>query len=256
MPYFGLGLHVLVAIFFAIHAIRTGREMYWLMILFAFPLLGSVVYFFAIYLPGTRIQYDVRKATVAAVKSLDPGKELREAQKTFEFTPTAQNQMRLARAYLEAGDTNKAVEHFNACLKGPFANDPEICFGAAHARLLNGGAASAIELIQVIISKTPDFRPAEVSLLLARAYALQGKVEEARKEFVSNINRFGGFEAQAEYVIWLLSIGDKEAATVHYRKMEHTMKHWTKHTRSINRALVKRVEASFAANQETHGEVK
>ena len=43
MPIFGLGLHILIAIFFAIHAIRTGREMYWLLILFMFPLLGSIV---------------------------------------------------------------------------------------------------------------------------------------------------------------------------------------------------------------------
>mgnify|MGYP002140441361 CR=1 FL=1 len=47
---FGVGLHILAAIFFAIHAVRRGRELYWLLILFMFPLFGSVVYFFAIYL--------------------------------------------------------------------------------------------------------------------------------------------------------------------------------------------------------------
>ena len=35
---FGIGLHVLVAIFFAVHAVKRGRELYWLLILFMFPL--------------------------------------------------------------------------------------------------------------------------------------------------------------------------------------------------------------------------
>ena len=33
MYIFGIGIHVLVAIFFAIHVIRSGQQMYWLMIL-------------------------------------------------------------------------------------------------------------------------------------------------------------------------------------------------------------------------------
>ena len=49
MPFVGLGLHLVVALFFAVHAVRTGREMYWLVILFSFPLLGSIAYF----LPST-----------------------------------------------------------------------------------------------------------------------------------------------------------------------------------------------------------
>ncbi|UUZ49232.1 hypothetical protein LP420_01965 [Massilia sp. B-10] len=57
-----MGLHILVALFFAIHAIRNGREMYWLLILFSFPLLGSVVYFFAIYMPTTRLEHNIGKA--------------------------------------------------------------------------------------------------------------------------------------------------------------------------------------------------
>ena len=54
MPFLGIGFHVLIALYFAVHAIRTGQNLFWLMILFAFPLLGSIVYLFAIYLPELR----------------------------------------------------------------------------------------------------------------------------------------------------------------------------------------------------------
>lgn len=250
MAIFGIGIHVLIALFFAIHAMRSGQQMYWLMILFMFPLLGSIVYFFAIYLPGSRLHYDLRKATVVAVKNLDPGRELRDAEQAFDLTPTAQNQMHLASALLEAGDTNKAVLHYNAILNGPFANDPEICFGAAKARLLNGAGDSAIELIQKIRKINADFRAEEVTLFLAKAYASVGKTPDARHEFVAVINRFNGFEAQAEYAMWAMSIGDEDAAIVQYKKIQQTMKHWNKHTRYMNADMVKRLNAVFAAYAE------
>lgn len=42
MTIFGIGLHILIALFFAIHAVRTGRELDWLFILFRLPLLGAI----------------------------------------------------------------------------------------------------------------------------------------------------------------------------------------------------------------------
>jgi hypothetical protein len=47
MPIAGLGLHVVIALICAIHAVRSGQPLYWLFVLFAFALLGSAVYFFA-----------------------------------------------------------------------------------------------------------------------------------------------------------------------------------------------------------------
>ncbi|MEQ1514983.1 MAG: hypothetical protein ABL931_00670, partial [Usitatibacteraceae bacterium] len=135
MPYVGLGLHFLVAIFFAVHVIRKGRQMYWLIILFSFPLLGSLVYFLVEFLPASKVDRGFKSAANVVVKALDPGREMRAAKEAFELTPTAQNQIRLANALLEAGETVKAVEQFDQCLKGPFAKDPEIGFSAARAKL-------------------------------------------------------------------------------------------------------------------------
>ena len=56
MPFAGLGLHLLVAVFLAVHALRSGQNMYWLIILFSFPLLGSIVYVLVVYLPNSRLE--------------------------------------------------------------------------------------------------------------------------------------------------------------------------------------------------------
>jgi len=247
MPFVGIGIHVLVALFFAVHAVRTGRDIYWLMILFFFPLLGSIVYFLAVYLPDSRLQQSVRKATSAAVKSLDPGKALREAQQAFDLTPTAQNQMRLASALLDAGATDQAAQHYEACLKGPFATDPDIRFGAAKARLHNGQGAAAIELLEAIRNQNPDYRAEHVSLLLAQAKAVENRHDEARTEFSKAIARFGSLETRAEYAIWALGIGDVKTAHDQYKEVAHAMRHWNKHTRSLNKPLVQRLDAAFAA---------
>lgn len=37
MPIAGLGLHFIIALVCAVHAIRSQQPMYWLFILFAFP---------------------------------------------------------------------------------------------------------------------------------------------------------------------------------------------------------------------------
>ena len=245
MPVIGLGLHVIAALFFAIHAIRTGRDMYWLIILFLFPLFGSIVYFLAVYLPDSRLERTVRKTVSAAAKSLDPGRELREAQLAYELTPTAQNQMRLAAALLDAGETARAAQYYESCLEGPFATDPEIRLGAAKARL-QCGHSEAIELLQAIREEDPKFRAEQVSLLLAQAYGHASRMDDARAEFTNAVTRFGSFEVRAEFVLWSLSVGDSPSAQAHYQEILRSVKHWTKHVHSLNKSTLVRLEAAFA----------
>ena len=79
MHFFGIGLHVVVAVLFAIHAVRTNQPLYWLFILFLFPLLGSLVYGIAIWLPEMRQHRGVRKVGNNVRRLFDPSRELREA---------------------------------------------------------------------------------------------------------------------------------------------------------------------------------
>ena len=98
-------LDIAIAIFFAVHAVRSGRQMYWILILILFPFLGSVVYFFAEYLPEIRHSTVARKSTRVVKSIVDPNRELREARLAFERTPTVDNRSRLAEALLARGDS-------------------------------------------------------------------------------------------------------------------------------------------------------
>jgi hypothetical protein len=244
MPFIGLGLHVLIALFFAVHALRSGQQMYWLIILFSFPLLGSITYFFAVYLPNSRLEHGARKIVAVAAKSLDPTRELREARAAFDYTPTAQNQMRLALAQLEGGFADEAAINYEACLKGPFASDPEIKLCAARAFVDSGRYSQAVLHLEEIRVANTNFRAEQLSLLMARALAGAGRDEEAKSEFELAVSRFDNFEVKAEYAIWANASGDSATAARLQSEIEQTMKHWSKHTRDFNMPLIRRLNAA------------
>ena len=246
MPFLGIGVHVLIALFFAVHAIRSGQSMYWIFVLFSFPLLGSIVYFLAIYLPNSRIQHGARKVVAAAARTLDPTRELREAKAAFEYTPTAQNQMRLALAQLEAGAAEEAAANYEACLQGPFAADREIRFCAARAFVESGRYDSAIAHLEELRKGDANFRAEQVGILMARALAGAGRNQDAKAEFEAVASRSATFAVQAEYAIWTMNSGDNATAAKLYAELQKTMTHWNKAAHELNRPLVQRLNAAKA----------
>lgn len=245
MPFVGLGLHTLIALFFAIHAVRSGQQLYWLIVLFSFPLLGSAAYFFVIYLPNSRLERGVRQAVSAAARTLDPGKEVREARALFDYTPTVQNQMRLACALLNAGQPDEAVKNYAACLKGPFASDLEMRLGAAKAYLACAQPAQALEHLGFIRQTDPNFRAEQLALLMAQALAAAGRQQEAGAEFESARDRFGSFECRAEYAIWAATTGQQTLAAQLHSEVQQSMARWNRQTKELNADLLQRFKAAF-----------
>lgn len=246
MAFAGVGLHVIIALFFAVHAVRTGQNNYWLFILLAFPFLGSVVYAIAIYLPNSRLERGARQLVRQAAKSLDPTRELRDAQAAFDYSATAQNEIRLAQALLEASQPRQALQHFEASMKGPFANDLEIRWGAARAALDAEQPQTALQHLKVIAQTDINYRADEVGLLIAKAYAAQGDNAMARQSFEFLRERSGSFEVLGEYAIWCTESGDWGTARRLQGELEKAQTHWSSHQRTLNRELLQRIQSAFA----------
>jgi hypothetical protein len=247
MPFLGLGLHVFIALFCAIHAVRTGQPLYWLIILFSFPLLGSLVYFLVIYLPNSRLERGAVQVVSAAAKALDPGKAVRVAQAEFEATPTAHNQMKLAAALLEAGAAEEAAQHYVAALKGPFAADPDIRFGAAKSLVECRQFEQALLHLEALVSACPGHRSEAVALLLARTHAGLGRGAEARATFERAVEQYGTFEAYAEYAIWAFSTGDAALAARLQTQIDAITGRWNKMNRELNDVPLRRLKAAQQA---------
>lgn len=252
MPFIGLGLHVIIALFFAVHVVRSRQNMYWLFVLFSFPLLGSLVYFLVVYWPSNqRMQRHGQKLLSAANNIIDPGREMRQAQEAFDYTPTAQNRMRLAAAQLAAGQSQAAAENYSACLQGPFANDPEIRLGAAQAYIESGQAQRAMEHLQFLQQERPAYQAESVGILQARAWAGLGEDGQARAAFEDLLARFGSFDVHAEYAIWAAQCGDSATAERLRQAIEKITQRWTSAQRELNAAMMRRLMHAYRQMEES-----
>jgi hypothetical protein len=202
MPFLGIGLYLIIAIFFAIHAIKTGQQLYWLIVLFTFPLLGSVVYFFAIYLLNSKLERKAMKTFHSAVQSLDPGRELREATAAFEYSNTAQNRLRLADALAHSGDAQAAAVHYEACLSGVFADDLHIKQSTALAYLNIANYDKALHYAQAVRQQDKGFNADVIGNMIARAYAGKGQTAQAYAEFAHLEKMHRSVENMVDYALY------------------------------------------------------
>ena len=251
MPIVGFGLYFALALFCAVHVVRSGQPLYWLMILFGFPILGSVVYLLAVYLPSSRLQRGARKVVSAAARVMDPQRDVRAARAAFEDTPTAQNQMQLAAALLATGDAPAAAQAYEQCLAGPFAGDAEIRFGAACAFVECERYADALRLLEPLQAEHPGHRAEPVALLTARALAGTGRHAEARAAFAAAEERFGTYEAKAEYAVWAYAVGERATSARLQAEADRIAARWNALARELNAPALRRLQAARAAARQS-----
>ncbi len=234
MPYFGLGLHVIIALFFAIHAVRSGRQMYWLLILFSFPLLGSVVYFFAEYLPELRFNRTARGAAQAVKSFVDPDREMREAQRAYDQVPTVAHRIRLAQALLGKGNAPGAAAQFRECAQGAFANDPDVLTSLAEAEFACGNAPAAAAALKTLFEHHAVRNIGAAALLNARVLSVADPVN-AEAAFHHAVLTGNGPEPLIRYGQWLQNKGRNADAGRLYAQVIKDAAHWPSHTKSLQK---------------------
>jgi hypothetical protein len=234
MPYAITGLNFAFAIFFAIHAVRTGRDRYWLFVLFAFPALGSVVYFFAVYSHDLGNSVGGRRAMRLMQGIIDPDRELRVARQEFDRTPSAFNEAQLARALLAKGDAEAAIVHYQNCTTGVYAKDASFLKGLAIAQLEARQFVPAASTLQTLFDTHPDLRKGDAALMHAEALA-GAQRPEAEAAFEEVIRNDRTIEARCKYGHFLLGRGRTEAARRVFEEVMADARRVHRHSRDLNR---------------------
>lgn len=237
---------IAIAVYFAVHALRGGRNMYWVFILFMFPGLGSLVYFFVEYLPELRNSHRAVKS-VRAVKSIvDPNRELRAAREAFERTPTVDNRARLAEALLARGDALGAVEEFRTCASGPYAKDAKFRRGLARAQLAAGRHAEAAATLESLFADDPSQARGDAGLWLAQALA---EIDESRAiaAFDRALAANESTEALAAYGLYLARLGRRDQARPLLERVVHNARVGTAASRDYNRDAIDQARAALRA---------
>lgn len=246
MPILGIGLHVIVAILFAVHALRTDQERWWLLVLFVFPLLGSVIYGVTVFLPEISQSRGGRRVVRGLRDTLNPGRELREAQAEFEHSATIANRTRVADALCGAGRLDDAIAAYREALRGVHSDDPDLQVKLARALLDNGESAAARDLLEALIARQPDFKSPQGHLIYARALAASGERDKAREEFDALIGYFAGIEARARYVEVLDNWGDHGAAAELVAESLRHIKHMPSSSRRLNEEWIRQLKQASA----------
>src|SRR5665213_2611371 len=127
----GGGLSLLLAIALCIHVVRSGQQLYWVLIILVFQPIGGIVYLVAIVLPDMVGGRTARRVSRAARETLDPGRGYRQAKAAYDDAPTVANGMRLAQAATAQGRHSEAEALYRQAAQGIHADDPAILLGHA-----------------------------------------------------------------------------------------------------------------------------
>ncbi|CAB1057128.1 hypothetical protein D1BOALGB6SA_1867 [Olavius sp. associated proteobacterium Delta 1] len=214
MPILAL-CEIMVQVYFAVHAIRTGRERQWLFVIIIFPGVGSLVYFFSEYLPDMQHAASLRKRR----PGVNSSKHLRYLEDQVEITPSVKNKKALAEAYVHSGKFDKAIPIFESCLQGFYEKDSFIVEGLCCAYFFKGDFEKAKINLLGLKKLLADEPNNDFDLLLARAYEESGETDAAVKEYSALVKHFTGAEAPCRYALLLKKIGRSEDAKTIFRQI-------------------------------------
>lgn len=242
MPFLGIGLSTIIALFFAVHAIKTRQEQFWLSILLVFPFIGSLIYFFVIFLPDFRqspVGYQIESKLL---KALDPQRELREALSNYEISPTVEAKVCLAKALIDNDRANEALIYYQEVLTGIYESAPDILLQYAYALYQVKQYKKARETLDYLREKNPNYRSDEGHLLYTKILVALELKEEAQEEFNALISYYPSLEAASYYLKTLIEWHQISLAKEVLQKIELRIKHLPKHAKRINQTWIKEIE--------------
>jgi hypothetical protein len=167
-----------LSILAAIHAVRTGRPLYWVWIILIFPLAGALVYFLAEVLPysgGLRVSNPLP----SLLDLLIPGRELKRLEENLAYSNTVANRQALAAYHLRKGAYAEALRLTESCLAGVYKDDPGLRLELAVIHLQAGQPNEAKGLLEGLVATAPQHEPRVRDQLLARVAEELGDTKRA-----------------------------------------------------------------------------
>ena len=113
---------LLVQIGIAVHALRSGRPLWWLAVILFFPLLGALIYFLVEILPEMRASRGIRRFGSDIVKTVVPNAALHSRAEELAVCGSVQNKLALAQECTARGHFDEAIKLYESAQEGPFAH--------------------------------------------------------------------------------------------------------------------------------------
>jgi hypothetical protein len=195
-----------------IHAIKTGRMNYWLMILIFLPDIGAVAYLLLEVLPQMRNSRAAHLAANRVVNTFDPDRTMRRHAENLETADTADNKRHLAEECMKRGQWDDAVGLYRSALVGPLVGDPALLIGLARALFGRGDFQESLDALDAVQRENPGYESRDAHMIYARCLENLGRTREAADEYRSLIGYALGPEAQVRYGLLMKAMGEPHLA--------------------------------------------
>lgn len=181
-----------------IHCIRKRNQQNWIWLIVFLPLIGCIAYLFSEVITRRNIR-DVQ-AGVGEVFS--PSGSVRKLEENLRFSDTFSNRVALADAYLNTGQTQRAIDLLEDSLQGAFAENE---LGLSKLIIAYYREKRYDDVIKAAekIYRLPQFARSKAHILYAASLGHTLQVQKAETEFQKMNGRFGNFEARYYYALFL-----------------------------------------------------
>jgi FimV-like protein len=197
----------LVQVACVVHLFRNHRNTLWLWAILLLPIAGSAAYAVVEILMPLFGRREVRAVQSAAVRKLDPDRELRAAREAVDVADTAATRTALADALAEAGNWGEAVRHYREAVAKTPGRDRAASLKLARACLEAGNTAEARRLLEGLPESGSPSENDRAALLLARSLEELGESVRAAALYAELGERMPGAEAQCRHAALLLAGG-------------------------------------------------
>ena len=246
MPLIG-AVVLLIQLCFAWHALKSGRQYWWIFVIMGFPVMGCLLYYFIEVFPQSPESRSAQKAARSIARALDPDKDLRVRVADVEACGSVENRLALARECMERGMHAEAASLYRSCLAGVHETDPDIRYGLAGALFVEGRHEEALEIARRLRASHPNFRAADVGLLMACALEGANRLDEALTEFGVLADTYPGEEGRWRYGALLRRLGRAEDAKAVFQRMLRNAERQPQQYREAQRDWLKLARESMQA---------
>ncbi|GAO43587.1 PLDc N-terminal domain-containing protein [Flavihumibacter petaseus] len=224
----------------ALHCLRKGNQNKWLWIIVFLPLIGSLIYIYSEILTGREAQQ-----VKSGLGSLfNPAGGIKQLEAKVKFADTFTNKVQLADAYLATGQTERAVDIYEGCLTGVFAENEHVLLQLIEAY---GRLQAWPELITATrkIYTRPQFARSRQHMLYAQALDAAGDPAAAETEFKKMTARFSNFEQRYQYGQFLFRHQRGDEAARIYQSMVDEAAQLSPRERSAYRQWINQAKDSL-----------
>lgn len=223
---------ILIQICCVVHLIRNHNASLWLWAIILLPIAGSAAYIVVEVLPGLSQRREVRAAKAAAIRKLDPDRDLRAARDALEIADTAANRTELGDVLADKGDWTGAAIHYRGAIAKMPTSDRATQVKLARALFESHDPEGAVKILEELPESGSMTENDRTKLLLARALQESGQAARALALYAEVGPRLAGAEAQCRHAALLIEQGRPRDALPLLEETERRAKRLDRATRA------------------------